>query len=96
MSNEDFYQEEAEYWAKEAQRLKDLLLEIANKAWHRNYTTLPPEPPIGTKYFHGASATWERTADGWVCSNPACKHCPDDWSDAWEHGIDRTDTRVLP
>ena len=93
---EEFYKAEAEYWRTEAQRLKDLLTEIANKAWHRDYVTAPPEPPVGTRFYYENSMTWERTTKGWVCSNPQCNNCPTDWPEAWQFGISGMDTRALP
>lgn len=94
--SEEFYKAEVEYWHTETQRLRELLLEIANRAWHRDYTVIPPEPPVGTRYFYGKDVTWERTAKGWVCSKPACAHCPTEWLEAWQYGISADDIRVLP
>jgi hypothetical protein len=96
LMSEEFYKSEAEYWQEEAQRLKDLLVAIANQAWHRDYTIAPPEPPVGTRYFHDGKVTWTHADKGWVCNNSGCSHCPATWEEAWEHGINRTDVRSLP
>lgn len=96
MANDAFYRAEAEYWRAESTRLKEILEGIADKASERHGKTDPPEPPIGTRYFHGSIAAWERTSNGWICAISACTMCPVEWSEAWEFGISREATRVLP
>jgi hypothetical protein len=92
----DFYRKEAMYWRAEADRLKEILEKIVDVAAERHYKSSPPEPPIGTRYFHGTAVTWYRDAKGWNCALSICKHCPTDWAEAWEYGISRDDVCVLP
>lgn len=96
MSNEDFYTREAAYWKGEAFRLQDILNQIIDVAKMRRDSGVPPEPPVGTKFFHGTVIVWEHTHAGWSCLDQTCRHCPTDWQEAYEFGIDRKSTRVLP
>jgi hypothetical protein len=96
MANDAFYRAEADYWRAEGARLKEILERIHDKAGERHGNSDPPEPPIGTRYFYGSIAAWERTPNGWVCAVSDCSLCPVDWSEAWEFGISRSAVRVLP
>lgn len=96
VSNEDFYKKEAEYWQDETERLLDIFDQIIYIAKSRRDGKVPPEPPIGTKFFLGTEAVWESTTAGWSCSDKTCRHCPTDWQEVYTFGLDKKATRVLP
>jgi hypothetical protein len=93
----EFYKSEAEYWQKEATRRADILNVIRDACREvLDNIAHPPEPPVGTRYFHDGEVTWVRDDKGWVCSNIGCRNCPITWEEAWEYGINRADLRGLP
>lgn len=93
----EFYKSEAEYWQREATRRADILNTIMDACREvLDSNTYPPEPPVGTRYFHDGEVTWAHADRGWVCNNPGCRHCPTTWEEAWEFGINRADVRGLP
>lgn len=98
MKQIEFYMREAAFWEDQAEKLAADLEQIKTRMNEIGYPEIPPEPPVGTKFYNeNDELAWEHQPWGWFCPRDDCGNCPEWWGTVWEQyvGHDRM-KRVLP